>query len=195
MRTCCVCMIIGLLCSIMCSCKTDVFYGDPGAVETVTVAYGSTDLQSIAEKMVDSLIRHPALDGRPVLYVHEVKNKTSEHIDTKGITDKIRTAVLRSGRARFTASSDIPQDLIDQLDYQSAGRGIVDPATAKKFGKQVGADFMMFGDIMSITKQAGRVKDVYYKITLNLVDIETGLIEWAEEKEIRKGRKRPLMGG
>jgi uncharacterized protein (TIGR02722 family) len=188
-------MMMSLLCTIICSCQTDVFYGDPGAVETVTVAYGSTDLQSIAEKMVDSLIRHPVLDNRPVLYVHEVKNKTSEHIDTKGITDKIRTAVLRSGRARFTASSDIPQDLIDQLDYQSAGRGIVDPATAKKFGKQVGADFMMFGEIMSITKTAGRVKDVYYMITLNLVDIETGLIEWAEEKEIRKGRKRPLMGG
>ncbi len=180
--------------AIMCGCKTDVYYGDPGAVETVTVTYGSTDLQSIAEKMVDSLIVHPVLDGRPVLYVHEVKNKTSEHIDTKAITDKIRTALLRSGRARFTAASDIPQDLIDQLDYQSAGRGIVDPATAKKFGRQVGADYMLFGEIMSITKQAGRVKDVYYKITLNLVDIETGLIEWAEEKEIRKGRKRPLLG-
>jgi len=194
MRTYRVWIMIGLFCTVICGCQTDVFYGDPGAVETVTVGYGSTDLQSIAEKMVDSLIRHPALDGRPVLYVHEVKNKTSEHIDTKSITDKIRTAVLRSGRARFTAASDIPQDLIDQLDYQSAGRGIVDPATAKKLGRQVGADFMLFGEIMSITKQAGRVKDVYYKITLNLVDIETGLIEWADEKEIRKGRQRPLMG-
>jgi len=185
----CLCLVT------VCGCKTDVYYGDPAAVETVTVDFGSTDLQSIAEKMVDSLIGSPVLgQDKPVVFVHELKNKTMEHIDTKSITDKIRTALLRSGRVRFTAASDIPQDLVDQLDYQSAGRGIVDPATAKKFGRQVGADFMLYGEITSIVKQAGRVKDVYYKITLNLVDIETGLIEWAEEKEIRKGQKKPLVG-
>ena len=70
MRTYRVWIMMGLFCTVICGCQTDVFYGDPGAVETVTVGYGSTDLQSIAEKMVDSLIRHPALDGRPVRYIH-----------------------------------------------------------------------------------------------------------------------------
>jgi len=181
--------------AMVCGCKTDVYYGDPGAVETVTEDFGSTDLQSVAERMVDSLIRSPVLgQNRPVVFVHELKNKTMEHIDTKSVTDKIRTALLRSGRVRFTAASDIPQEIVDQLDYQSATRGIVDPATAKRFGKQVGADYMLYGEIGSIVKRAGRVKDVYYKITLNLVDIETGLIEWADEKEIRKGKKRPILG-
>lgn len=188
-------MMLIVYAAVLTGCQSTVGYGDPHAVETVTVDFGSTDLQSIAEKMVDSLVRTPVLGTeKPVVYVHEVKNKTMDHIDTKNITDKIRVALLRSGRARFTASSDIPQDLIAQLEYQSASKGIVDPSTAKRFGKQVGADMMMFGEITSIEKQAGRVKDVYYKFTLNLVDIETGLIEWADEKEIRKSRKKPVFG-
>ncbi|MGA1865714.1 MAG: penicillin-binding protein activator LpoB, partial [bacterium] len=75
-----------------------VNYGDPGAVETVTVDYGSTDLQTIAEAMIESLLVHPALEGRPVVYVSRIRNKTSEHIDTEAITDKIKTAMLKSGK-------------------------------------------------------------------------------------------------
>jgi PBP1b-binding outer membrane lipoprotein LpoB len=43
-------------------------------------------------------------------------------------------------------------------------------------------------------KRAGRRTDVYYKITLNLVDVQTAIIEWADEKEIRKTEKRPILG-
>ena len=32
------------------------------------------------------------------------------------------------------------------------------------------------------------------ELTLNLVDIETGIIEWSDEKEIRKQAERPLFG-
>ncbi len=62
----------------------------------------------------------------------------------------------------------------------------MDPQTRKPVGNQVGADFLLAGEISSINKQKNDTKDVYYKITLNLVDLETGLISWAEEKEIRK---------
>lgn len=61
-------------------------------------------------------------------------------------------------------------------------------------GKQVGADYLLFGDIASIVKRAGRDTDVYYKFTLNLVDVQTGIIEWTDEKEIRKEARRPIFG-
>jgi PBP1b-binding outer membrane lipoprotein LpoB len=35
---------------------------------------------------------------------------------------------------------------------------------------------------------------VYYKFTLNLVDVETGIIEWSDEKEIRKQANRAIFG-
>jgi len=140
----------------------------------------------IAEKMVQSLLSAPVIQEshRPVLQVATVKNKTNEHIDTKAITDKIRTTLLNSGKVQFTAA-EVRQEVLDELEYQR-GSGYVDPETRKPVGKQVGTDFLLAGEITSITKQKDDTKDVYYKITLNLVDLETGLISWADEKEIRK---------
>ena len=52
----------------------------------------------------------------------------------------------------------------------------------------------MYGDIVGIEKRGSGVKDVSYKMTLKLVDIETGLVEWQEQKDIRKKEKRSLFG-
>jgi uncharacterized protein (TIGR02722 family) len=180
---------------IGCAAQRQVSYQDPTRVETVTESFGSTDLQGISERMVNSLVRLPQIaDGsRPVVQVSTVKNKTTEHIDTKSITDKIRTALVKTGMVRFTAASDANDELVGTLEYQQ-GSGLVSPSTRKKVGKQVGADYLLYGEIDSIVKRSGRTSDVYYKFTLNLVDIETGLIEWSDEKEIRKEANRPLFG-
>ncbi len=179
-----------------CASTPKVSYGDPEQVETITTEFGSTDLQMIAEKMVNSLLASPVLSSgsRPVFYVHQVKNMTDEHLDTKSVTDKIRTTLLKSGKVRFTAVNEVNDEILKQLEYQTRS-GVVDLSTAKRAGSQIGADYFLFGEIASIRKSAGRVKDVYFKFTLNLVNIKTGLIEWADEKEIRKQAKKPLMGG
>lgn len=168
------------------ACGSNVQYGDATAVETLTVDFGSTDLQMIAEKMVQSLLSSPVIhEGqRPVLQVATVKNRTNEHIDTKAVTDKIRTTLINSGKVQFTAA-EIRPEILEELEYQR-GSGYVDPETRKAVGKQVGADFLLSGDIASIAKEKDDTRDIYYKVTLNLVDLETGLIVWADEKEIRK---------
>ena len=47
----------------------------------------------------------------------------------------------------------------------------------------------MEGELTSIVKQSADTKDVYYKFTLKLFDVEEGTIEWQDEKEIRKTSK------
>jgi uncharacterized protein (TIGR02722 family) len=178
-----------------CAGGQHVSYQDPGKVETLNAEWGSTDLQSVADRMVNSLIRHPviATGNRPVIQVSTVKNKTTEHIDTKSVTDKIRTALIKTGMVRMTAVSDANREILENLDYQS-GSGVVSKKTAKSVGKQIGADYLLYGEIDSIVKREGRQEDVYYKFTLNLVDVETGIIEWSDEKEIRKEASRPFFG-
>lgn len=180
--------------AIGCASTPDVSYGTPDQVETVTTDFGSTDLQMIAEKMVRSLLASPAvqLGNRPVVLASGVGNKTDEHIDTKAITDKIRTTLVQSGAVRFVAD-EVREEVMRELRYQTDS-GFVDPDTRKRIGKLVGAGYLLMGEITSIRKKAGRETDLYFKITLNLVEIETGLIRWAEEKEIRKGQKRPVFG-
>jgi hypothetical protein len=58
----------------------------------------------------------------------------------------------------------------------------------------VGAQYMLYGNLSSIVKQAGSDKDVYYKMTMRLMDLKTGLIEWADETEIRKQEAKSLLG-
>jgi len=193
-------VILGLAALVIvaagCASTPAVSYGSPDQVETVTTDFGSTDLQMIAEKMVNSLLASPILASgkQPVFYVQTVRNRTDEHIDTKAVTDKIRVTLLRSGKVKFTAIAEVKDELVNQLEFQ-ASSGMVDPATARSIGKLVGADYFLYGELASIRKSAGRLKDVYYRFTLNLVNIQNGLIEWADEKEIRKQAKKPLLGG
>ena len=183
-----------LLLGTGCSSSPQVTYQDPTAVETVTSDFGTTDIQLITDKMVSSLLESPVLGSdRPVLWVSPIRNKTSEHIDTKMITDRIRTAMLKSGKVRFTAASDISRELQQQIDYQNDA-SVVDPRTAVRAAKQVGAKFLVYGEIGSIVKQTDTTKLVDYQVTLNLTNVETGLIEWADDKTIRKGTARAAVG-
>jgi uncharacterized protein (TIGR02722 family) len=174
-----------------------VSYGNAQATETVNADFGSTDLQTIADKIVASLIASnslqpdPADPGKPPLVsVTRLRNETSEHIDTKSITDKIRTALIKSVKVRFSAL-EMQGDLANQYKLQGT---MADTATQKTAGKQIGSKYILGGDISSIVKNNGTVKDVYYKITLQLTDIESAVIEWADEVEIRKDSVRRLFG-
>lgn len=174
-----------------------VRYGDPTATETVTIDFGSTDLQMIANQMVDDMLVFPPVvqmtsERRPVVFVDQVQNRTTEHIDTENITDSIRTKLIQSGKFRFVDMTNVER-VRQQLEYQ-AGSGMVDPSTATAIGRQIGAEFMLYGALTSITKRDGGTQDVYYKFTLNLMNLETGIIEWASEKEIRKTESRSLFG-
>ncbi|MBF5056622.1 hypothetical protein Y5W_01916 [Alcanivorax sp. 521-1] len=182
---------------LLTGCASKVDYGDAQARETVTTDFGSTDLQMIAAKMVDDMMVFPPIvdmtrERRPVLFVDRVKNKTSEHIDTESITDTIQTKLINSGKFRFVDMS-VVNWVREQLEYQQDS-GMVDQATAAQMGRQIGAEFMLYGNLSSIVKRDDSTKDVYYKFTLKLLNIQSGIIEWSGEKEIRKTRKRSLFG-
>ena len=176
---------------------TRVQYGDATATETVTVDFGSTDLQMIATSMVDDLMSFPPVvqltaDRRPVVFVDRVQNRTVEHIDTESVTDSIRTRLIQSGKFRFVDMTVVDR-VREQMDFQTQS-GMVDPATAVTMGRQIGAEFMLYGALTSIVKRDNRTRDVYYKFTLNMMNLETGIIEWSSEKEIRKTQSRRLFG-
>lgn len=169
-----------------------VRYGDARAVETVGVNYGSTDLQSIAESMARSLLQSKVISGSkdaPIVTVAEVKNKTSEYIDTRVITDKIRTQLVKSGQVRFAVNINEMQNQVDELKRQNQS-GLFKNSTVSKTGNMQGAKYRIEGSIASIIKQNKNVKDVFYIFNLNLINNESGLIEWADEKEIRKTATR-----
>ena len=168
----------------------NVQYGDAKAVEQVSNEFGSTDLQTIAESMARSLAQSMAnAKEKPLVTIADVKNKTSEYIDTKSITDSMRMQVLKSGTMRFATDIEGMKSQTDELVRQSQS-GLYKQSSTAKTGKMEGAQYRIEGNITSIIKTNSDVKDVYYKFSLMLTDIESGTIEWADEKEIRKTSKR-----
>ncbi|WP_370624119.1 penicillin-binding protein activator LpoB [Polynucleobacter sp. JS-Safj-400b-B2] len=184
-------LVISIAALTACS-GPQVRYGDAKAVETVNANYGSTDLQMIAESMTRSLLQSKAISGSkdaPIVTLADVKNKTSEYIDTRVITDKIRTQLMKSGQVRFAVSITEMQNQTDELKRQNQS-GLYKNSTIAKTGNMQGAQYRIEGSIASIVKNTKDVKDVYYVFNLNLINNESGLLEWADEKEIRKTATR-----
>jgi len=166
-------------------------YGDARAVETVTNEFGSTDLQMMAESMARSMNQAPVIAAAnlPVVTVQEVRNKTSEYIDTRAITDSIRSELQKGGKVRFAVDAAAMKQQTDELKRQQNSE-LYAKEQAAEMGRMVGAQYRLEGNIMSIVKQVKDTKDVYYKLNLQLWNIRNGLLEWSDEKEIRKTTTR-----
>lgn len=161
-------------------------YEDPNTIEMLSDHFNENDLQLIAKTMVNSLAESAAfqqIQGRPVIVIGRMKNSTSEHIDMKSLADKMQVDLMKTGKFVFT-DKDTRKDVAEELEYQ--GSGYVDPNTQKTPGQQIGADYMLTGEISSIVQQVGRDKMVYYKMTTKLHNLRTNIIEWSEEKQLRK---------
>jgi uncharacterized protein (TIGR02722 family) len=180
-------VLLGAVLGIAGCAKETVRYGDPRGVETVTNEFGSTDLQLIAEAMTRSMLNSPVINAnntQAIITVQDVRNKTSEYIDTRAITDSIRAELQKSGKVRFAVDAAEMRQQIDELQRQQSE--YYDANKSAEIGKMVGAGYRLEGNITSIVKQAKDIKDVYYKFNLQLWNVQNGLLEWNDEKEIRK---------
>jgi hypothetical protein len=186
----------GLSVLLLSGCATTsssgVSYGDSKSVETVTTDLGSTDIQMVAEKMTQSMIQHPVIQDvirkRQLLMASPVKNKTSEYFDTRMITDTILTQLQKNG-IRYVIEGEDMQNQTDELRRQNQS-GLYDKSKSVKVGKMQGAKYRIDGSVSSIVKKNADMKDVYYKVNMRLIEIETGIVEWSDEKDIRKTARR-----
>lgn len=162
-------------------------YTDPDRVILLDDKYNESDMKIMADSLVASLMKHPIVSQQkrtPVFQVERVVNSTSEHIDMKSLTDKIRTALINSGKVAFH-DKDERSTLSQEYDYQNKS-GNVSQSTAKERGHQIASDYIISGDFSSNVQELGGKKVIYYKLTLKATDIKTGLISWTDEKEIKK---------
>ena len=172
------------------ACAPKVLYDDPKKVETLTINFSSTDLQIISQAMVDSVLKSVIAndENKPIIVIEEIKNKTSEYIDTSVITDSIRAKLSNSGLIQFGVNIDELEGQISEIDRQQGE--YYDENLSVEKGKLAGADYRLSGSLISIDKSKKKLfktkKDKFYKISLQLWNIKTGVLVWADEKDIRK---------
>jgi hypothetical protein len=170
----------------------------PADVEAVlTHDFNPTDLQVIGKQAVEKLLAITEKQEvfsetrRPVLYVARIRNLTDEHIDSNMISEYVAVKIGESGKVRLIEPGKALDEAVNQLEFQQGA--FVDPTTAKKIGKMLGADFFIQGELSNIVSKAGGRKGQYFLFTLTLVNIET-LEVWKSQVEIQKVSKRGLFG-
>ncbi|MBX3020337.1 MAG: penicillin-binding protein activator LpoB [Bdellovibrionales bacterium] len=160
----------------------------------LTDKWSESDMQKAVKDLVASAVSHPAIANAkrpPIVMVTRLQNKTSEHVDTQSITDMFQVELMRSGKVTFVDKA-AREDIAEEYDYQDSG--MVERESKKGKGGQVGADFIMNGRLDSIVQEAGKDKTIYYKMTMNLTNLKTGLIQWTDHKQLRKEYKKKRVG-
>lgn len=160
--------------------------------------WNDSDSQMVSSEMIaDSLSRvwidewRGATGGKPTVIVGSVRNRSSEHINTRTFTKDLERAFVNSGRVRLVASNDersgMRSERLDQLRNSTID-------TAKSMGKEIGADFMLIGGINSIVDAAGGTKLRFYQVELELINLETNEKVWIGQKKIKKIVEQPRFG-
>ncbi len=188
-----------LMMSLLSACATTRTL-DPDTEKHYDASYDFSDKKQIVDTLTQSLLSSPNVPTetkKPIIVVYGIDNETSEHINTGGITDDIRLALIKSGEYRFVNRKQ-RDNLQDEADYQYAG--FVPPEQRVAEGRQLGADFILSGTLRSIEKQQPRQirltkrKLVYYSMNLELTNLESGEISWADNVEIARESSRPIVG-
>lgn len=169
---------------------------DPGTVTDLSGYWNETDAHMVADSIVDQ-----CLDGRwltefgtgdrsrgerapqPVVVVGSIFNESSEHINTNLFMNEIERALLESGEVQIAAGGasrgEVRAERSDQSIFSS-------PETAAEYGREIGADYVMTGNIGSIVDEEGDTRSVYYQISIELIDVENALKAWMGSLEIKK---------
>ncbi|MCR9092771.1 MAG: penicillin-binding protein activator LpoB [bacterium] len=157
--------------------------------------WNDVDSQKVSEEMItDSLSRYWIEDWRdrtgqrPTVIVGAVRNKSSEHINTRTFTKDLERAFVNSGRVRVVADSGEREGLrterLDQLRNATI-------ETAKSMGKEIGADFMLIGGINTIIDAADNKQVRFYQVELELIALETNEKVWIGQHKLKKLVKNP----
>ncbi len=157
--------------------------------------WNDTDAQLTAEELTKQMLSEDWLPNfmqkhngeKPVVIVGFITNKSHEHIESEPFIKDIERNLILSQKVRIVQGGKMREQIrmerADQQDNSSV-------STMKKWGLEIGADFMVQGSINSIVDQIDKKRVVLYQVNLELTNIQTNEIVWVGQKKIKKFIKR-----
>jgi len=172
------------------SCNRKVTRINPDEQIDLSGRWNDTDSKLVAEEMIQDVTGRPwhndfkiENNRKPVVIVGYVKNKSNEHIEAETFIKDIEREIINSGFVRVVSNADFREKLREERAEQGE---FASPETQAQWGKELGADFMMFGVITAVIDSYKKEKVVNYKVNLELSGIESNEKVWLGDKEIKK---------
>ena len=188
--------LFGLLLVTACTPSQKVTRIKPDTQTDLSGKWNDTDARLVAEEMIQDVISKPWLqqfrnrhEKPPVVIVGRVRNESMEHIDTEVFTKEMERAFVNTGSVSVVASPEerdqVRQEREEQQQYAS-------DESMKALAHELGADFMLIGNINSIYDESVSRKEaaVFYTVNLELVNVETNQKVWIGNKKIKKYLER-----
>lgn len=172
---------------------------DPAAVTDLSGRWNDTDSRLVANELIQQSLSAPwarvymEMNGgrSPAVIVGDFRNRTMEHIPVGTFVRDLERAFVGSGMVRVVASSDERQEVrAERADQQEHSRA----DTRARLGQELGARYMLQGDLEAIEDQEGRERVVYYQVDATLIDLETNEKVWVGQHQIKKYIERRRFG-
>jgi len=124
----------------------------------------------------------------PLFAIWPIQNNTSYHIDDQLLTllSSIETTLVNSGDARVV-NRQRQSELVAEIGLQQSAP--FDPRTARRVGRQMGAQYFVTGKITSVEEKIQSTRRVQYSLFIQVIEIETGLIKFQNEAARSKALK------
>jgi TolB-like protein len=171
--------------------STHVTRIEPNAVTDLSGRWNDTDSRLVANQLVEQTLtagwakRYTDTHGgeAPAVLVGSFTNRTMEHIAVGTFVKDIERALVTTGSARVVASGDERRDLRgERSDQQQNARA----DTRSKLGQELGARYMLAGELQAVEDVEGRERIVFYQIDASLIDLETNAKVWVGQHKIKK---------
>lgn len=156
---------------------------DKGSME-----WGPKEIKITVGNMVTTMYTFLKDDWKKATYIQvkRFRNKTSEHIDTKMISDEIATNLIQK-RIKF-----VDQSLTDEAlkEMEQGMTGLVDSDSAIPVGMLKSPNFYLTGDIRDNVRTVGSKRLQYLVVTLKLVSLKTNVVEWQNQQQFLKATSK-----
>ena len=169
------------------------------AVTDLSGRWNDTDSRLVANQLVEQTLgagwakRYTDTHGgdAPTVVVGTFANRTMEHIAVGTFVKDIERALITTGAARVVASGDQRAEMRDERrDQQQNARA----DTRARQGQELGARYMLAGDLQAIEDVDGRERVVFYQVDASLIDLETNTKVWVGQHKIKKYVERARFG-
>jgi len=172
---------------------------NPDDTVDLSGTWNDTDSRLVSEEMIQDCLNQAWLrthmterSKKPAVIVGAIRNQSMEHIPTDTFINDIERSFINSGQVTVVADSGEREDLRAERE---AMQGNVTPETLKRFGHEMGADYVLMGDINQIIDEEGGEKVSFYQTDLQLIDVESNVKVWIGQKKIKKYIGRAKYSG
>ena len=157
------------------------------------------DWTATAEKMTESMIASGALkaESKPVIAIGNIVNDTTQRIDSDMLTKKIRTTLLKSGKAQIATNFSGEDTTSDKVRTQR-GNDEYNQSTIAQKGTLIAPNMSLSGKMLqrNLKLESGWFSSVdtrvEYYLQLTLTDLKSGLSVWEDERPIiKEGKDAP----